>query len=58
MTPVEYWNNKLDKALCLAFHVEQIIDGADPHKMLERIEKDKKEIYEALVEAEQEDKEI
>lgn len=58
MTPVEYWSNKLDKALCIAEHIKQIINGRDPHELLERLEKEEKEIYEALVEAEQEDKKI
>lgn len=58
MTPVEYWSNKLDKTLSIAFHIKRIIDGENPHKMLERLEKEEKELYEALVQAESEDKDI
>lgn len=54
MTSVEYWSNKLDKALCIASHIRRIIEGANPQEMLERVEREEKEIYEALVEAEQE----
>ena len=53
MNEVEYWSAKLDKALCIAFHIRRIIEGEDPHKMLERVEKEEKEIYDALVQAEQ-----
>jgi len=57
MTPVEYWNNKLDKALCIAFYIKRIIDGRNPKELLARIEKEQEEIHAALIEAEKAEKE-